>query len=169
VGTPTTIPNKVDQSGLVTIDPADFYPEGDRVEFDIKPHLFEGLILREKDFREFVKSNDWTEYRDKFVAVCCSADAIIPVWAYMLLASALQPYAREIHFGTLQEMESRLFTKRLELLNPEVYRDQRIVIKGCGDVPVPVSAYVELTRILKPVARSIMYGEPCSTVPVYKR
>lgn len=163
------IVNKVEQSGLITIDPADFYPRGERATFDIKQHLFEELILREKDFREFVKSNDWTPFKDKFVAVYCSNDAIVPVWAYMLLASALQPFAREIFFGTPDEMEKHLFYAALEKLNPDDFRDQRIVIKGCGDVPVPVSAYMELTKMLKPVAKSIMYGEPCSTVPVFKR
>ena len=161
--------NKVDQSGLITIDPADYFTPGERVAFDIKPLLFEELILREKDFREFIKTNDWTAYSDKLVAVYCSNDAIIPVWAYMLLASALQPFAKEIFFGATDEMEKHLFYTALEKLNPDDFRDQRIVIKGCGDVPVPVSAYVELTQLLKPVVKSIMYGEPCSTVPVYKR
>ncbi len=161
--------NKVDQSGLITIDPADYFTTGERVAFDIKPLLFEELILREKDFREFIKTNDWTAYSDKLVAVYCSNNAIVPVWAYMLLASALQPFAKEIFFGAADEMEKHLFYTALEKLNPDDFRDQRIVIKGCGDVPVPVSAYVELTRLLKPVVKSIMYGEPCSTVPVYKR
>lgn len=161
--------NKVDQAGLVTIDPASFYTPGERVAFDIKPLLFEELLLKEKDFREFIKSNDWTAYRDKLVAVFCSSDAIVPVWAYMLLASAMQPFAREIFFGTTEEMEKHLFYRSLEKLNPEDFRDQRIVIKGCGEIPVPVSAYAELTQKLKPVVKSIMYGEPCSTVPVYKK
>lgn len=161
--------NKVDQSGLITIDPADFFPSGERVSFDIKSLLFEELLLREKDFREFVKTNDWSAYRDKLVAVYCSNDAIVPVWAYMLLASALQPYAKEVFLGSPEEMEKHLFYKSLEKINPADFTDQRVVIKGCGDVAVPVSAYVELTRLLKPVVKSIMYGEPCSTVPVYKR
>jgi hypothetical protein len=161
--------NKVDQSGLVTIDPADFYPQGARAAFDIRPLLFEELLLREKDFREFVKENDWSAYRDQYVAVYCSNDAIVPVWAYMLLASALQPFAKEIFFGSPYEMEKHLFYTALKKINPTDFQNQRVVIKGCGDVPVPVSAYVELTRLLKPVVKSIMYGEPCSTVPVYKK
>ena len=163
------ITNKVSTSGLITIDPADFYIEGERVLFDVKSLLVEEFLLREKDFREFVKNNDWSLYKGKFVAITCSNDAIVPVWAYMLLASALQPYAAEIVFGTIEDLESILFSKQLSRLPVEEYRDQRIVIKGCGDVSVPVSAYMELTRILKPIVKSIMYGEPCSTVPVYKK
>jgi hypothetical protein len=161
--------NKVDSSGLLTIDLADYYPAGERVLFDLKPLLLEEFLLKEKDFREFVKKHDWQIYAGKFVAVTCTNDAVIPVWAYMLIGSALQPYARKIFFGTLEEMEKSLFYEKLTRINAEDFRDQRIVIKGCGDTPVPVAAYMELTRILKPVVKSIMYGEPCSTVPVYKR
>jgi len=163
------ITNKVISSGLVTIDPADFYPNGERVFLDIKPLLVEEFLLREKDFREYVKSHDWSQYTGKFVAISCSNDAIIPVWAYMILASALQPFAIKITFGSLADLEAILFSEALSKINPEEFRDQRIVIKGCGDIAVPVTAYVELTRLLKPVVKSIMYGEPCSTVPVYKK
>ena len=163
------IVNKVAQSGLVTLDPAAFYPEGERVVYDIKDNLFQGLILREKDFREFVKTHDWAQYDGKNVAVTCTADAIVPAWAYMLLANRLAPYAREVVFGNEEVLETVLFVKNIANMDVEQYRDQRLVIKGCGDIDVPVSAYVELTRKLTPVVKSLMFGEPCSTVPIYKK
>jgi hypothetical protein len=161
--------NKVAQSGLVTLDPAQFYPQGERVVYDIKDNLFHGLMLREKDFREFVKTHDWAQYQDKLVAVTCTADAIVPAWAYMLLGNRMAPYAKEVVFGDAETLETVLFIKQIATMDPEQYRDQRLVIKGCGDIPVPVSAYVELTKKLTPVAKSLMFGEPCSTVPIYKR
>lgn len=161
--------NKVAQSGLVTLDPAQFYAPGERVVYDITDNLFHGLMLREKDFREFVKTHDWAQYEGKNVAVTCSADAIVPAWAYMLLANRLAPYAREVVFGDAEVLETVLFVKEIASLDVEQYRDQRLVIKGCGDTPIPVSAYVELTKKLTPVAKSLMFGEPCSTVPIYKR
>jgi hypothetical protein len=161
--------NKVAQSGLVTLDPASFFPEGERVVLDIKDNLFHGLILKEKDFREFIKTHDWAQYEGKYVAVTCTTDAIIPAWAYMLLANKLAPFANEVVFGNEEILETVLFLKSLANLDVEQYRDQRIVIKGCGDIPVPVSAYVELTKKLSPVVKSLMFGEPCSTVPIYKR
>ena len=161
--------NKVAQSGLVTLDPANFYVAGERVVYDIKENLFQGLILREKDFREFVKAHDWSQYQNKFVAVTCTADAIVPAWAYMLLSNRLTPFASEVVFGSEEVLETVLFLKSIETLDIEQYRDQRIVIKGCGDTPVPVSAYVELTKRLTPVVKSLMFGEPCSTVPLYKK
>jgi hypothetical protein len=161
--------NKVAQSGLVTLDPAAFYPQGERVVYDIKDNLFHGLMLREKDFREFVKEHNWSQYQDKYVAVTCTADAIVPAWAYMLLANRLAPYTRQVVFGDAEVLETVLFVKEIANLDVEQYRDQRIVLKGCGDIPVPVSAYVELTKKLTPVVKSLMFGEPCSTVPIYKR
>jgi hypothetical protein len=163
------IVNKVAQSGLVTLDPAAFYPAGERVVYDIKDNLFQGLILREKDFREFVKAHDWSQYKDKNVGITCTADAIVPAWAYMLLANKLAPYALDVVFGNADVLETVLFVKSIAKLDVEQYRDQRIVIKGCGDIPVPVSAYVELTEKLTPVVKSLMFGEPCSTVPIYKK
>ena len=163
------IVNKVAQSGLVTLDPAAFYPVGERVIYDIKANLFMELILREKDFREFVKTHDWSQYEGKYVGVTCSADAIVPAWAYMLLANRLSPYALEVVFGDADVLDTVLFVKSIAKLDVEQYRDQRIVLKGCGDVPVPVSAYVELTKKLTPVVKSLMFGEPCSTVPIYKK
>ena len=128
-----------------------------------------GLMLREKDFREFVKTHDWSQYNGKNVAVTCTADAIVPVWAYMLLANKLAPFAREVVFGNEDVLETVLFEKSIAKMDVEQYRDQRIVLKGCGDIPVPVSAYVELTKKLTPVVKSLMFGEPCSTVPIYKK
>lgn len=161
--------NKVAESGLTSFDLADFYPQGERVVYDIKENLFHGLILKEKDFREFIKEHDWVQYQGKHVAITCTADAIVPTWAYMLLANRLAPYAKTIVFGTLETLETVLFENALSNLDLEQYRNQRIVLKGCGDIPVPVSAYVDLTAKLTKVAKSIMYGEPCSTVPIFKR
>ncbi|MXV14445.1 DUF2480 family protein [Hufsiella ginkgonis] len=161
--------NKVAQSGLISFDLADLYPAGERVEYDIRDNLFHGLMLREKDFREFIKEHNWAQYAGKHVAITCSADAIVPTWAYMLLANRMTPYAETVVFGNLSGLESVLFKRELDKLDAGKYRDQRVVIKGCGDIPVPVSAYVDLTAKLTPVVKSIMYGEPCSTVPVFKR
>ncbi|MCC6370050.1 MAG: DUF2480 family protein [Bacteroidia bacterium] len=160
--------NKVAGSGIVSIDLEDFYVNGERVVFDIEPHLFNGLILREKDFREFIKTNDWSIYKDKIVGITCSADAIVPTWAYMLLALALEPHTQKIFFAPLQEIESLLFAEKLAQINPLDYKDCRVVIKGCGSKPVPLNAFVKLSALLKPYVKSIMYGEPCSTVPLYK-
>ncbi|MGI4804375.1 MAG: DUF2480 family protein [Janthinobacterium lividum] len=161
--------NKVAQSGLVTFDPASLYPTGERVLYDIKDNLFMGLMLREKDFREFIKQHDWQQYQDKFVAVTCSADAIVPTWAYMLLANKLSSIAKKVVFGDLNTLETILFEEAITKMDLEKFRDQRVVIKGCGDIAVPDSAYVSLTFYLTSVVKSILYGEPCSTVPVYKR
>ena len=163
------IVNKVAQSGLITLDPATFYPQGERVVYDIKDNLYMELMLREKDFREFVKTHDWAQYEGKNVAITCTADAIVPAWAYMLIANKLAPYASEVVFGDADVLETILFLKGIATMDVEQYRDQRLVIKGCGDTPVPVSAYVELTKKLTPVVKSLMFGEPCSTVPLYKR
>ncbi|MFL5764472.1 MAG: DUF2480 family protein [Bacteroidia bacterium] len=163
------IVNKVEQSGLVTIDLESFYPKGERILLDIREHLFQGLILREKDFREFIKSEDWSKYKDKYVALTCSADAIVPTWAYMLLATQLEPVSKKVVFGDLETLETVLYNEVLNSLDISPYRDARIVIKGCGDLPVPKAAFVQLTALLRPVAKSIMYGEPCSTVPLYKK
>lgn len=163
------IVNKVSQSGLITIDLEEFYPPGERFVFDIKDLLFQGLILREEDFREFIKNEDWNKYKDKYVALICSADAIVPTWAYMLLATHLEPVAKRVVFGDLETLETILYNEILSKLNINEYKDARIVIKGCGNLPVPKSAYVQITSLLRPLAKSIMYGEPCSTVPLYKQ
>lgn len=161
--------NKVAGSGLVTLDLEDLYPKGERVLYDLKENLFMGMILKEKDFREFIKIHDWQQYQNKFVAITCSEDVIIPTWAYMLLATKLQPYAGKIVFGNLETLESILFDEAIDKINIEEFRDARVVVKGCSKVPVPASAYVHITNLLMPAAQSIMFGEPCSTVPLYKR
>jgi hypothetical protein len=161
--------NKVAQSGLISFDLADLYPLGERIVYDIKENLFHGLILKEKDFREFVKEHDWSQYKGKHVALYCSTDAIVPTWAYMLLANKMAPFAETIVFGTLETLEAILFERAVAKLDMDQYKDQRVVVKGCGDIAVPVSAYVEFTSRLSKVAKSIMYGEPCSTVPIFKR
>jgi hypothetical protein len=161
--------NKVSQSSLVEFNLEEYYPAGERMNYDLKDQLFQGLILREKDFREHVKTNDWSHYAGANVAVYCSADAIVPTWAYMLLTTVLAPYAKKIVFGSPETLETVLFDEALSNLDTEIFRDKRIVIKGCSNLPVPVSAYVEITRRLQPLAKSIMYGEPCSTVPLFKK
>ena len=163
------IVNKVAQSGLVSYDLASIKPAGERVLYDIKDNLFHGLMLREKDFRAFVKDHDWAQYQGKHIAITCTADAIVPTWAYMLLATKFSEYAATVFFGNLEELENFLFSKAIDNLDLEQFRDQKIVIKGCGDIFVPTAAFVLLTSKLKPVTKSIMYGEPCSTVPLYKR
>ncbi len=161
--------NKVAQSGIVNFDLEEYYTIGERQTIDIKDQLFQGLILKEKDFREFIKSHDWKQYQDKLVSIICSADAIIPSWAYMLIGAAIEPYAKRFIFGTTATLEDILYVERLAKLNLEEYNGKRVVIKGCGKLPVPNSAYVEITRLLRPSALSIMYGEACSTVPIYKQ
>lgn len=164
-----SIINKVANSGLITFDLEDLYDKNERVIYDLKDNLFMGMILREKDFREFLKTHDWSYYTDKNVAIICSEDAIIPTWAYMLLALKLEPVANAVVFGDLAALEDKLFYDAIAKVNPEDYRDARVVVKGCSKVPVPTAAYVEITRKLQPVAQSLMFGEPCSTVPLYKR
>ena len=161
--------NKVAESGLITIDLEKWYPKGETAVFDMKDHLFMGMILKEKDFREALKNLDWTVYQNKNVALTCSADAIIPVWAWMLVATYLQPAAREIVMGDEKELHRHLFLKNLSAINVNEYADKKIVIKGCGETPVADYVYMEITKLLRPVAKSIMYGEPCSTVPVFKK
>jgi hypothetical protein len=162
------ITNKVANSGIVSIDLEEFYVTGERVFFDIKPYLFQELILKEKDFREFIKQHDWSLYKNKVVSLMCSADAIVPTWAYMLLTLSLEPHAKRIVFARPQQIEEILFAEEIAKIDEEKYKDARIVIKGCGEKQVPINAFVQLTNKLKPVAKSIMYGEPCSTVPLYK-
>lgn len=161
--------NKVAASGLITLNLEEYYHTGERVVYDIKDNLFHGLMLREKDFREFIKAHDWAAYTGKNIAIICSADAIVPTWAYMLLANKLKPYANEVVFGSLETLESVLFAKALAKIDLSAFAGERVVIKGCADIEVPVSAYVEITGLLTPVVKSIMYGEPCSTVPIFKR
>ena len=162
------IVNRVALSPLVTFDPADLYVAGDRVLIDIKDQLFMGQLLREKDFRAWIEAEDWSEYKDKHVAVFCTADAIIPDWAFMLLATVLQAHAKTLVYGNLEFLEIQLFFKKLEEVDFEEFKGKKIVIKGCGDIKIPLAVYVEITRRFTEVAEKIMYGEPCSTVPLYK-
>ena len=163
------IVNRVANSGLITLDLEEYYSPGERVVYDLKDNLFMGLILKEKDFRAFLKEHDWSQYAGKHVAITCSEDAIIPTWAYMLLTLQLQPHAKSIVFGSLTDLEEKLYFDAITRINPADYRDARVVVKGCSKVPVPTAAYVEITRVLRPVVQSLLFGEPCSTVPLYKR
>ena len=161
--------NKVSESGLVTLDLEDFYPKEETAVFDMKEYLFMGLILKEKEFREMMKSLDLDIYKGKNVAITCTADAVIPMWAYMLAASYLQPVANEIIFGDADFLHKTIFLKNIAKINAADYADKRVVIKGCGELPISETAYVAVTSLLRPVVKSIMYGEPCSTVPIYKK
>ena len=154
--------NKVAQSGLVTIDLGVYYDETPRVLFELKPLLFQELVLKQK-------TTDWSRFKNCYVAITCSNDAIVPSWAYMLLTLYLQPYAKKICFGSIETLDTLLFNEIINALDLSLYQDARIVIKGCGDKPVPIAAYVAITEKLKPIAKSLMYGEPCSTVPLYKK
>lgn len=163
------IVNKVAESGLITLDLETYYPTGQIVVFDLKDYLFMGLILKEKDFREALQQLDWSAYENKNVAVTCSADAVIPMWAYMLVSAYLQPVANEIVFGNADDLRRQVLLRNIQKIDINEFADKRIVIKGCGDQPVGEFAYMEITQKLRPVAKSIMYGEPCSTVPIYKK
>lgn len=163
------IVNKVAQSSLVEFNLEKYYDHSSRVQLDIKDQLFNGLVLREKDFRAFIKDQDWAEYEGKNVAIHCSEDAIVPTWAYMLLTSVLEPFAKTIVFGDLSHLENHLFQEALRKVNLSDYQDAKVIIKGCGHFPVPEYAFVEITRLLRPVVSSLMYGEACSAVPLYKR
>lgn len=161
--------NRVSNSQLISFDLEEYYTPGERVSFDMKDFLFQNIILKEKEFRDSIKSHDWSQYSEKHVAIICSADAIIPTWAFMLLSIALQPYAKRVVFGNLSELESQLFYDSLSHVDWEKYRDKKMIIKGCSKVEVPLSAYVEVTNRLRSIANSIMFGEPCSTVPLFKK
>jgi hypothetical protein len=162
------IVNRVANSALITFDLEEYHQTGDRVLLDIKEQLFEGLILKEKDFRAYIKATDWSVYQNKLVAIHCSTDAIIPTWAYMLVAIALKPYAKAIEFGTLEQLEEKLYDNVLSKVNWEQYRNTKVVVKGCSKVNVPTSAYVKTVAQLQPLVSSLMFGEACSTVPLYK-
>ncbi len=164
----TEIINRVANSKLVTFDLEDFYPKGERVLFDIKDWLLEGLVLRETIFREKALAHDWSQYQDKFIALTCSTDAIIPAWAYMLLTTHLQPYAKKVVSGNLETLETVLYTEILKDLDVSQYKGKPIIVKGCAHKPVPQNAYLLLIEKLQPVAKSILYGEACSSVPLFK-
>lgn len=161
--------NRVADSGIKTINLESLFPSGSRLEIDIKDLLFQGLVLRENDFRQFIKDTDWESYKDSFVNVTCSADAIVPNWAYMLIASSLSGVAKKVVFGNENELESKLLLEVIESINLDEYRDERVIIKGCSDKAISEEAYLNLTLKLTPVVKSLMFGEPCSAVPVYKK
>jgi hypothetical protein len=161
--------NKVAASGLVEINLEDYYARQEKVVFDIAPCLYQGLVLKEKDFRAFVKEHDWKQYQNKFVAIFCSEDAIVPTWAYMLLAAEISHYSAGVIFGDLKDLDTVLMENAINQIDIESFRDAKVVVKGCGNLPIGNYAYVKLVSRLRPVVKSIMFGEPCSTVPVFKR
>jgi hypothetical protein len=163
------IRNKVAESSLITFNLEDLYPVGPRSTFDLNDFLFEGLILREKDYRQRLSEMDWSRYAGHFVNIQCSADAIVPQWAFMLAATYLEPVAKRVVMGSSETLETLLFQEALTTLDVEQFRDERVIVKGCSKYPVPTSAYVEFVSRLRPVAKSLMYGEACSTVPLFKR
>ncbi len=160
--------NRVANSKLVTLDLEDYYPSGKRVLFDIKDWLFEGFVLREKDFRQHVSDYDWSQHKDEYVALTCSTDAIIPGWAYMLLSINLDAYTKKVIVGDLEQLETSVYQDIIHKLDVSEFEGKPIIIKGCSNKPVPQNAYIMLSNKLKPIARSIMYGEACSSVPLYK-
>ena len=163
------IVNRVANSGLVNFDLEAYYPKGKRQLIDLKDWLFEGLILKEKDFWQAVKDYDWKQHQDQYVAIDCSADAIVPVWSYMLISNAISPYAKKVVKGNLKDLESLIFHELINTLDINLFKNQRVIVKGCSNLPIPISAYVAITNKLSPVVKSIMYGEACSSVPIYKK
>ncbi|MBT8323389.1 MAG: DUF2480 family protein [Eudoraea sp.] len=163
------IVNRVAQSKLITFDLEEYYPEGERIELDIKDWLYEGLILREKEFRAHADAHDWSSYQDAFVGLQCSSEAIVPGWAFMLITARLQPYAKAVVLGNLENLETMLYQEILENLDLEQFRDKPVIIKGCTNKPVPQNAYLWATAKIQQVAKSVMYGEACSSVPIFKR
>jgi hypothetical protein len=161
--------NRVANSKLVTFNLEELYPKGERVSFDISQWLLEGIVLRESEFRENANQHDWSQYQDKYVALFCSTDAIIPSWAYLLLSLHLAPFAAKVTVGTLDGLESILFTELLQNLDVSEFKDKLVIIKGCAHKPIPQNAYVLLAQKLQPIAKSIMYGEACSSVPLFKK
>ncbi|MGY0408384.1 MAG: DUF2480 family protein [Polaribacter sp.] len=160
--------NRVANSKLQTFDLEEIYPEGKRVLFDIKDWLFEEIILKEKEFRNSVKKHNWAQYKNTFVAITCSADAIIPSWAFMLVAANVTPFANKVVVGNLELLETVLYQELLNFVDFSVFTNVPVIIKGCGEKPIPTSAYSFLIEKLQPLASSIMFGEACSTVPLYK-
>jgi hypothetical protein len=163
------IRNKVAESGLITIDLEHYLPSGDILAFDLKDFLFMEMLLKEKDFRQALEIHDWVQYHQKTIAVFCSTDAIIPMWAYMLVVAKLSQYASSIQYGTIDEVFKSTFINRIQQIDASQFVGKRVFIKGCGEKEIPPYAYMEVSSKLIPVVSSLMYGEPCSTVPVYKK
>jgi hypothetical protein len=161
--------NRVAQSKLITFDLEDVYPDGKRVTLDIKDWLYEGLILREKEFRTSVENHDWEQYQDNYVALTCSSDAIIPGWAFMLVSSRLNPFAKKVIVGDLEQLESSIYQDIITNLDVSLFQDKPVIIKGCSNKPVPQNAYIQVISKIQTVAKSVMYGEACSSVPLFKR
>jgi hypothetical protein len=160
--------NRIANSKLITLDLEDYYPEGKRMVFDIKDWLFQEIILKEKDFRAFVNDHNWTQYKNNYVALTCSSDAIIPSWAYLLIATKLTPFVEKVVVGSLDTLETVVFTAIINQLSIADFKDKPVIIKGCSNKPIPASAYTLLIQKLQPIAKTIMFGEACSTVPLYK-
>ena len=163
------IVNRVAQSKLITFNLEDYYPKGQRFLFDISQWLYEGFVLREKEFRDEAKSHDWSQYQDQYVALNCSTDAIVPAWAYMLVSTYLEPYAKKVVIGDLENLESHIYQEVIDRLDVSDLKDKPVIVKGCSHKPVPKNAYVFLISKLQPVVKSLMYGEACSSVPLYKK
>ena len=163
------ITNKVEKSSLVQIDLASFYPQGKRSTFDLKPWLFQDLILKENDFRESIKNHDWSQYQDQYVSIICSSDAIVPSWAFLMIALSLQPFAKKSVYGNQEVLETVIFEDIFANHDFSQYQDAKVIIKGCGHLPIPQQAYISYISKLKPYANSIMFGEPCSSVPLFKK
>lgn len=161
--------NKVEKSGLISLDLEDFYPKEPRMLFDLKDYLYEGLVLREKEFRKNLSKLDWKMYENAYVAVTCTSDAIVPSWSYLLIANYLTGVAKLISFGTIEDLERDIFTEIIDKMDVDNYNDKKIIIKGCSRKPVPQNAYLLLIQKLKPIASSLMFGEACSTVPIFKK
>ncbi|WP_338732510.1 DUF2480 family protein [Mangrovimonas cancribranchiae] len=161
--------NRIANSKLVTLDLEDFYPKGQRIVFDIKDWLYEELILKEKDFRDYVEQHDWSQYKNTYIALTSSVDAIIPSWAFMLITSKLTPFANTVTVGNLDTLETVIYQNIINNLPLEDYKDKPIIVKGCANKPIPESAYTLLISKLQPIAKSIMFGEACSTVPLFKK
>src|SRR5690606_28636316 len=163
------IVNRVAKSPLVTLDLEEFYPEGKRMIFDLKGFLYEELILKEKDFREQLKNHDWTQYQDAYVAMDCSTDAIVPSWAFLLVATYLQPYAKRVVKGNLEDLETSVYQEIISNLDISSYENKKIIVRGCSRKPVRDAAYIQLIEKIQPHIQSLMFGEACSTVPLLKK
>jgi hypothetical protein len=161
--------NRVANSKLVTIDLEDYFPKEERVLLDIQKWLYEGLILKEQDFREVVKNHNWEQYSGKYVALTCSADAIIPSWAFLLISASLAPFAKKFVVGDPDLLENMIFQDIVESINIDQFKNVPVIIKGCSDKQIPQSAYALLTKRLLPEVSSLMFGEACSSVPLYKK
>ena len=166
---PEEIINKVANSKLITLNLEDYYPKGNRLVFDIKDWLFEEIILKEKDFRDHVANHDWSQYKNTYIALNCSSEAIIPSWAYLLITTKLTPFANNIVVGNLEDLESSIFQKIIENIDTADLKDKPVIIKGCANKPIPTTAYIQLIQKIQPFVKSIMYGEACSTVPLFKK